>query len=62
MSRGPWKPNPTKEAHRLIEVAKAQGLAVTSIEASPDGRVRIGTQSKEPVPAPPSASKVVAKR
>jgi hypothetical protein len=48
MSRGPWRPNP-KEVLRLIELAKEQGLTVTSIETTKNGTIRIETK-------PPSES------
>ena len=42
MSSGAWKPNPTKEAQRLIEAAKRQGYEVTSIQIDADGGIRLG--------------------
>ncbi|MGY3563181.1 alanine racemase [Bradyrhizobium sp. USDA 4463] len=43
MSRGPWKPNPTKEAMRLIAAVEAMGYAVTSVEVA-HGVVRLGVR------------------
>jgi hypothetical protein len=42
MSKAAWKPNPLREARRLIRAATEEGYEVTSVEKLSNGSVKVG--------------------